>query len=213
VNDAAPLLLRYDDLPAGSDICRTYDGQVLQITVPAGELPPAVIRQAAYEALAWGAVSSWALLFLAGIVFYMGIRINRISGIVLVWAWFFFAIFCGALVMLVCWIRYGIGIDALRAARRQMTVIAASSTRLLVETAGPFGTASFDLPRESVRQIELARGCIRDENQRPHRLAFLRLTLGDGRTFALLAGRDARELRAIAGSLQAKFRLAPDPRS
>jgi hypothetical protein len=209
VKDVAPLPLSYDDLPPGSDIRRVYDGDVVHITVPAGELPTATLKQAAHEALAAGAASSWALLLLAGVVFYFGIRINRISGGLLTLAWIFFAVFCAALVMLVCWIRYGVLIDALRAGRRQMTVIAASSQRLLIETAGPFGTASYDLPQPLLRRIDIARASIRDDADRPHRLAFVRVTLTDGRAIALLPGRDRRELGVVMESLQATLGTKP----
>jgi hypothetical protein len=202
--------LAYDDLPPGSDIRRSYDGDTVQITVPAGEPPLAVLQQAAYEALASGAISSCALLLLAGIVFYFGIRTNRISGVTLTWAWIFFAVFCAALVMLVCWIRYGLLADALRAGRRQTTILAASANRLLIETAGPFGTASHDLPRHTIARIESVDAPMRDHTNRPYRLRHLRLALSDARTIAILPARDDRELRAIAMILRTTLQL-PTP--
>jgi hypothetical protein len=189
--------LAYDDLPPGSDIRREYDGHSLQITVPAGEPPAAVIKQAAYDALARGAASSWALLLLAFVAFYFGVRANRISGAALVWAWMLFAVFCGALVMLVAWIRFGLLVDAIRAGRRQATLIAATRERLLIETAGPFGTMSIDLPRERVGGVRSASGAVRDQNERSHRVSFLRI--GDT---VLLPGRERREIEWVAAALR-----------
>jgi hypothetical protein len=205
--------LAYDDLPPGSDIRRSYDGDTVQITVPAGEPPLAVLQQAAYEALASGAISSWALLVLACVIFYFGIRTNRISGVTLTWAWIFFAIFCAALVMLVCWIRYGLLADALRAGRQQTTILAANAQRLLIETAGPFGTASHDLPRDAIARIEFVRAPLRDHSNRAYRLRHLRLSLSDGRIIPLLPARDARELHAIATILRTTLHLPPPEKS
>ena len=195
--DVTTVPLAYDDLPPGSDIRREYDGESVQITVPAGEPPAAVIKQAAYDALSRGAASSWALLLLAFVAFYLGIRANRISGATLLWAWTFFAAFCGALVMLVSWIRYGIALDALRTGRRQATIIAATRERLLIETAGPFGTVSIDLPRERVATIDTAAGVVLDQNERSHRLNYLRI--GE---HVLLPGRDRREVEWVAAALR-----------
>src|SRR6266487_1323457 len=99
----APPLLSYDSLPPGSDIRYEQTGGTLRITIPAADPPPAVLKQTAYDALASGAMNSWAILLLACVVFYLGIRANRISGVVLTWAWAFFAVFCAAIVMLVSW--------------------------------------------------------------------------------------------------------------
>ena len=200
--------LAYDDLPPGSDIRRSYDGDAVQMTVPAGEPPLAVLQQAAYEALASGAVSSCALLLLACIVFYFGIRTNRISGVTLTWAWIFFAIFCAALVMLVCWIRYGLLTDGLRAGRRQTTIIAANPQRLLIETAGPFGTASHDLPREAITRIQFVRAPMRDQTGHSHRTCHLQFALRDGRTLAILPARDPRELHWIMTAIARTMSIA-----
>src|SRR5687767_59015 len=40
-----PTVLAYDDLPPGSDIRREYHGELVKITVPAGE-PPAAAKRA-----------------------------------------------------------------------------------------------------------------------------------------------------------------------
>jgi hypothetical protein len=209
----APQLLTYDDLPPGSDIRRVYDGDSIHITVPAGEPPAAVMKQAALDGLAWGATSSWALLLLAFVMFYFGVRANRISGVTLTWAWTFFAIFCAALVMLVSWIRYGMIVDALRAGRRQATILAATPQRLLIETSGAFGAASYDLPREQIMRLDIGRGIVRDIRERPHRLERLTLALRDGRTLTLLPGRDRRELYCVVAALRQALAITEPEKS
>lgn len=204
-----PLPLAYDDLPPGSDVRREYrDGaDEVKITVPAGEPAPAVVRQTRLDAFASGAAASWALLLLAYLLFYLGLRNNRISGISLAWAWAFFAIFCAALVLLVVWVRYGMMIESLRVAREQMTVLAATPTRLLIETAGPFGLASYAFPRETIASLTIRRGVLRDDRHTPRRLLHLAIVLADGRTIITLPGRDVRELRWVCGTIRQVMRL------
>jgi len=204
-----PTLLNYDDLPPGSDIRRVYEEGAVRITVPPGAAPPAAISQAAHEALARGAKQSIPLLLLAGVVFYQGIRINRIGGTPLVWAWAFFGVFCTAMVLLVAWVRYSELLDGMRVGRRQMTVIAATSQRLLVETAGPFGAAELDLPRDQVVRIGSERGVLRDDRGQSRRVTMLSVTLTDGKVICLLPGRDVRELHSIARTLRRTLDLAP----
>ena len=202
------VLLPYDSLPPGSDIRREFVGDTLRITIPAADPPPAVMKQVAYDALASGATSSWALLLLACVAFYLGIRANRISGPVLLWAWAFFAIFCAAIVMLVSWIRYGILLDALRIARRQTTLIAVTPQRLMIETSGPFATASYDLPRDLIHRLRMRVTILRDDRARPWRVRTLAISLRDGRVIHLLPGRDGRELDSVLAVLQQTLRLA-----
>jgi len=201
-----PPTLAYDDLPAGSDIRREYAGdgaaRQVRIVVPAGEPPPPVVKVALFDSFASGARASWALLLLAFLLFWMGLRNNRISGVPLVWAWLFFAVFCAALVLLVAWVRYGLTLDAMRAGRRQMTVLAATPTRLLIETVGPFGVASYDFRREKIAALAIGRGVLRDDRNMPRRVRYLAMSLSDGRTICLLPARDERELRWICGTLR-----------
>ena len=203
-----PLPLAYDDLPPGSDIRREYigdgDAREVKIVVPAGEPPAAARKSVLFDAFASGARASWALLLLALLLFQLGLRNNRIGGVALTWAWLFFGIFCGALVLLVAWVRYGVMLDSLRIGREQMTVIAATPARLLIETAGPFGVASYDLAREKITSMTVASGVLRDDRNLPRRLLHIAISLIDGRTILILPGRDARELRWIcAGTVQA----------
>ena len=190
----SPPVLAYDDLPPGSDIRRELLPGQVKITVPAGGPSPVVRRQTLHAALASGAAASWALLLLAFVAFMIGLRANRIAGPALVWAWAFFAVFCSALVLLVAWVRYGMMLDALRAGRRQTTIIVATAERLLSETAGPFGVASYDFPAASLRRLSVTRGVLRDDLAQPRRVWRLAIHLTDGRTFYLLPGRDRREL-------------------
>jgi hypothetical protein len=197
-----PPVLGYDDLPPGSDIRRELaDGRV-QISVPAGELSRAAVKRTLYAGLASGAASSWALLLLALVVFFVGLRVNRISGVALVWAWGFFTVFCAALVLLVGWVRFGLMLDATRAGRRQATALAATADHLLVETAGPFGVAAYDLPAGKIRALLVTRGILRDDRAQPRRVPRLTVVLTDGRSIHLLPGRDVRELEWTAAILK-----------
>jgi hypothetical protein len=206
-----PLPLAYDDLPPGSDMRREYigegDAREVKIIVPAGEPPAAARKTALFDAFASGARASWALLLLALLLFQLGLRNNRVGGIALTWAWLFFGIFCGTLVLLVAWVRYGMMLDSLRIGREQMTVIGATSARLLIETAGPFGVASHDFPRENIRSIAISNSVLRDDRNLPRRLLHLGIALADGRTILILPGRDARELRWVCAATRQTLRL------
>ena len=198
--------LAYDDLPAGSDIRREYvgdgDARQVRIIVPAGEPAPPVMRIALFDSFASGARTMSALLVLALVLFTIGVRNNRVSGVPLAYAWAFFAVFCAALVLLVAWVRYGLRLDAIRYGRQQMTVLAATPTRLLIETAGPFGIASYDVPREKIAGLSIARGVLRDDRNLPRSVTHVALSLADGRTICLLPARDERELRWICGAVR-----------
>ncbi len=194
----APVLLAYDDLPPGSDIRREYDGELVKITVPAGEVPSAARRAVAQAALVSGAVSSWAFLLLALVVFAYFVRINRVTGTPLTWAIAFFAVFCTALVALIAWVRYGMLLEDLQAGRRQATVIAVTPSRLVVETLGPFGAAGHDVPAEEVVAVSVGREIVRDHDGRGRRLERLLIQLAGGGRVMLLPGRDRAELTWVA---------------
>lgn len=198
----APTLLPYDDLPPGSDIRRVYERDVVQVTVPAGPVPATVLKQTAYDALASGAASSWALLLLSFIIFYLGLYINRISGTPLVWAWAFFAVFCTALVLLAAWVRYGTMTDAIRAGRRQATVLAVTAQRVVIETSGPFATAGYDFGLEDITSANVTCGVMRDDRGQARRVNRLELLIHDGRRILLLPGRDQRELKWVASAIK-----------
>jgi hypothetical protein len=207
----APPTLAYDDLPPGSDIRREYSGdgdaREVKIIVPAGEPPPAAMKVALFDSFASGARASWALLLLSLLLFSIGLRNNRITGVPLAWAWLFFAVFCAALVLLVVWVRYGMMLDAIRAGREQMTVLAATPTRLLIETAGPFGVAGYDFSRDKLAAITIRRGVLRDDRNLPRRVVHVAIATTDGRTIAMLPGRDARELQWVCATVRATMKL------
>jgi hypothetical protein len=196
-----PATLGYDDLPAGSDIRREFLDGGVRIAVPAGEAPREAIREAAKSALAWGAAVSAALVLLAWVIFVYGVRINGVSGIPLLWARAFFAIFCAAVVMLVAWVRYGVISDAIRAGRTQSTALAADRSRLMVETDGAFGAASYDLPAERIRSIVAGQRRLEDDRRSVRRMNCLVIHLNDGRDITLLPGRSPRELKWIAAAI------------
>jgi hypothetical protein len=201
--------LPYDDLPPGSDVRRTLAENTLHITIPAGEPPAHALKQSAYDALASGALLSAPMLAFACVIFYLGIRANRVSGVALTWAWAFFAVFCAAIVMLTAWIRFGVLSDVLRLGRRQSTVLAATEARLIIETSGPFGAASLDLPRQSIRRISIARAAILDHRSHRRRVQHMLITLNNGRAIALLPARDPREIQCIARMIAQTMRLTP----
>ena len=196
-----PVLLSYDDLPPGSDIRREQRGELVTITVPAGEPPASAKRAIAQAALVSGAISSWAFLLLALVVFAYFVRMNRIIGAPLNWALAFFAIFCTAIVALVSWVRYGMKLEDLQAGRRQATVIAITPQRLVVETSGPFGVTGYEMSGEQVVNVSIGREMVRDAEGRGRKLDRLVIQLAGGRRIMLLPGRDLTELRWIARAI------------
>jgi hypothetical protein len=194
-------VLAYDDLPPGSDIRREYHGDLLKITVPAGAVPPSARRAVAQAALVSGAVSSWAFLLLAFVVFAYFVRINRVIGTPLTWAFSFFAIFCTAIVALVAWVRYGMLLEDLQAGRRQATVIAITPARVVVETSGRFGALGHEWAVDELVGVSIGRDVMRDAEGRARRLERLQVQLAGGRRVALLPGRDRTELRWIAQAI------------
>jgi len=214
--DAHPHLLSYDDLPPGSDIRREYHDhggagaggvREVRITIPAGETPPAAIKIALFDSFAAGARSSWAILLMSLLLFTTALRTNRVAGVPLGWAWTFFAIFCGALVLLIAWVRYGLMLEAINVGREQMTVIAVTATRLLIETSGPFGIAGYDFAPAEIGRLTVRHGPVRDDRNRPHRVSHLELTLRDERVIRLIPGRDRRELDWIRTTITQTMQL------
>jgi hypothetical protein len=210
----APLPLSYDDLPPGSDIRRDFSDEggdrdrSVYLTVPAtAEPPPAVMKQVVLDALVSSLPLNVVLLIASYVAFAAGLRINHIAGPTVPWAWGFFALFCLALVALVAWVRYGVLADAIRLGREQATVLAATPQRLLIETTGPFGVASYDLTAERVRQLTPGRGPLRDDRGTNRRVWHLAIALADGRTILVLPARDERELRWISGTVGRVLKL------
>ncbi len=198
---SVPITLSYDDLPPGSDIRREYHGELVTITVPAGEPPAAARRAVAQAALVSGAISSWALLLLALLVFAYFVRMNRVTGVPLNWAVAFFAIFCTAIVALVSWVRYGMKLEDLQAGRRQGTVMAITPRRLMVETDGPFGSTGHEMPGDQIISVSIRQDVMRDADGRSRKLDGLVIQLAGGRRIALLPGRDRTELRWVGRAI------------
>ena len=196
-----PTVLAYDDLPPGSDIRREYHGELVKITIPAGEPPASAKRAVAQAALISGAISSWAFLLLAFVVFAYFVRMNRIIGAPLNWAIAFFAIFCTALVGLVSWVRFGMKLEDLQAGRRQATVMAITPQRLVVETTGPFGVAGHEFASKQLVAVSIGPDAMRDTDGRGRKLDRLLLQLAGGKRIALLPGRDRTELRWVARAM------------
>jgi hypothetical protein len=210
---APPVPLSYDDLPPGSDIRRERDPDgTVRITVPAGEPTTAARREIARDAVAYGTLESIPLLILGLIIFYVGIRAQGMYGSLAWAAWAFFALFCTALVALVVWVRYGKMLDALRAGRRQATVIAITSSRLLIETTGPFAIATYYYSPGQIRRVRIARSALPDDLAIGRRLDHLCIERPDGRCVALLPGRDRAELAAVARSIEQTIHQTADVR-
>jgi hypothetical protein len=208
----APPTLAYDDLAPGSDIRREYSGagdaREVRLTVPAAEPPPPVERGALADSFSSGARATCAVLLFALVLFWTGLQHNRVTGLPLAWAWGFFAVFCAALVLLVAWVRYRLLLDAIRLGRRQMTVLAATPARLLIETIGPFGIASHDVARAEIAAVTVCRrGVMPDDRNLPRRLPHLAIALRDGRTMPILPGRDVRELEWVRSAIRETMAL------
>ena len=195
--------LSYDDLPPGSDIRRERDGDgTVRITVPAGDPSRAAVRQLIFDAMVWGALGSVPLLLAALVLFYIAIRSQGISGGQLFAAWGSFGLFCAALIWMVARVRQGAFSEDMRAGRRQSTVIAATRSRLLIETAGPFGNASKEIGADAVKAIAVRRQIVMDGQARSRMVWHLQIALRDGGTVALLPGRHPTELAIIASTLR-----------
>jgi hypothetical protein len=204
----APVPLSYDDLPPGSDIRRERDGDgTLRIIVPASDVPAEAERRVLRDSFVWGALGSPLLLLPALVLFRLGIWAHRVSGGPLVVAWIAFGVFCCALVALIAHSWKQLLMNNLRSARMQRTAIAATPTRLIVETTGPFGFGSYDVKAEQLRTISLRRCWLSTPNLRA-RVSHLRVELRDGSWFALLPGRDRAELMTIAAMLRACMALS-----
>lgn len=207
---AAPLQLSYDDLPAGSDIHREYaPDRSVRITVPASDIPPPVRRAAAHRALVVGAALAVPVLLVALVIFAYAVRTNRVTGVPLAWAVAFFGVFCVAMAALIAWVQYGVLVETAQAARRQTTLIHASPARVLVETAGPFGTVGYDLPRDRLLWIGVGRGSLTSGRGVTYRVRYITLRMAGERPIHLLPGRDEIELRWVASTLSRATGVPP----
>ncbi len=197
-----PLALAYDELPPGSDLRRQFchDGSVT-ITAPAGE-PSEAARRAAMQStgvfaalFAAALVGGWAALFV------MGQGRQRIDPSLLLLAVALFAIVCGG-VFLLAW-RAGLTtrLGLLTQVRRQTTLLHAGPNRLLVETSGPDGDQSLDVPAGMIRSIcPTPEGLLGGVSREP--IPCLKVTTSDGAVYRLLRGRHRGELKWVADTLR-----------
>ena len=191
----APLPLGYDELPPGSDLSRAYgDGGAVTITAPAGEPSASVCRGAAHGTGVWSATVT-GLGLAVGLVLALGLSdsIRRLDSGLRLLAAALFLLFCGGVFLLVWRVRYAARLEALAQARRQAVVLDADGQRLLVETAGPPGPESLDIPADQIRAI----GIIGYAES----VLCLGVHLGGGTVLKLMPGRHPTELRWVAAAL------------
>jgi hypothetical protein len=198
-----PVGLAYDELPPGSDLRREYgtDGSVT-ISAPAGE-PSAAARRAAAQGtgVSSAAVCAVVLGVLVWITFGVSDSVRRLDPASRAGAVLLFGVFSGALFLLVWKVRYATRLDMLAEARRQAAVLHAHPNRLLVETAGPFGERSFDVPAGEIRRMQVVGEPWSGDGIAAESVPCLRVQLTDGRVLRLMPGRHEAELRWAAAAL------------
>ena len=199
-----PELLAYDDLPAGSDLAREFapDGGVTitaAIREPSGRAirwarRRAVPRAALITVLALAGViaigalvlrqarSGLSLRYLPAVVFPL---LGLLSAAIFLLAWHATASRC---------------IDALHESRRQVTIISADPNTLRVQSGGPFGPQSHDIPAPRVRAVRLSWNPETDWHSMHRRV--LEVALDDSTSITLFPGRDDSELTWIAATLR-----------
>ena len=201
-NDRPPPLA-YDDLPPGSDLRRESSAGGLTVIVPAGDVPQGMCRAASSAAMLWAAAVSAPLLGLlvaAGSLAYWD-NLRRMEPALRAGAEVLFAAFALGLFALIWRTRRDAHLEALARGRRQSTVLHVTPLRLLIETTGPYGDASYDLPRDQVRSLDVCRFQAGDAWGATVALPWVVITLTDGTSIRLLPGRDQIELRWVAGAV------------
>ena len=109
-----------------------------------------------------------------------------------------FVVFCAALFMMMWRAAYAARLDKLERAMKQTTLLIASPGRLLIETAGPFGQASYDLCTRvggPCRVTDVQLGSIGNH-------ACMLIVLASGQLVRVLPGRDDAELDWVARTLR-----------
>jgi hypothetical protein len=197
-----PFTLDYDELPRGSDLRREFaPGGAVKIVAPAGEPPRAVLLAASQAAMVWAAGLSAGAVLLGVLAVASAADLRRLD----TWArWSsagLLAVLCGGVFLLIWRVRYAGRADALHEARGQSTILHADSARLLVETAGPYGSASYDLPAAQIRQFHVRPGRPRDDGGPARHVLHLDVERAAGPPLRLLPGRDEAELRWVARTL------------
>jgi hypothetical protein len=199
---AAPHALAYDDLPPGSDLRRQYgEGGSVIVTAPAGEPSQAVCRAAAHSTGLAAALICGPCLLLALGMYAFADRSGGIDPRLRPLAVLVFAVFCGGVFLLAWKVMYSTRLRMLAEARGQATVLHANSTRLLVETTGPYGDRSFDVPSGAIRSLQImSGGAFGGPAREP--VSCLKLTTSDGTVYRVLPGRHEGELRWVAATLR-----------
>jgi hypothetical protein len=192
--------LTYDTLPAHSQLRREFAQGVLKIIAAAEEPGPLVRRAALIRSALPAALICFVTLVIGLAVFgamYVSHRASMPQWMSLVLA-IIFSVFCVALFTFTWRIQYSSRLHAAATALRQTTVLAAAPGRLLIETSGPLGSASYDL--KGRLNFRMHRG----DSDRP--IDSLQIVHSDGTVIHVLWGRDEAELdwvaRAIASAMQ-----------
>lgn len=191
-----PHPLTYDNLPAGSTLRREVSGEVLTIGAAAQEPDAQMKRQARLRSALPAAMLSGAVLIACIAAFgstYLQHRrhIGAAMGAVLFIA---FVVFCAALFLFIWRAQFSSRIDVLERALKQTTILAASPGRLLIESTGPLGQVSHDLPTDAL-VIRVARSAAHPS------LSCLEIIARDHAPLQLLSGREESELRWITRAL------------
>lgn len=195
--------LDYDTLPPHSQLRREIVEGGLKITALPEEPGPLVRRAARIDAAFPAALICAIVLMLGFAVFGAAYESNRrfmpgvLSGVLLC----AFIIFCAALFALIWRTQYALRIETAQNALKQMTILAASQGRLVVETQGPLGSMSHDL-RDSIVDIQVLRS---GSSQ------YLEIELKDGGHVELLEGRDEIELNWVMRALKSAIRISSIP--
>ena len=105
-----------------------------------------------------------------------------------------FFILCAALFVFIWRVQYISRMEHIHQALQQSTLIAASPGRLLIETAGPLGTASYDL-KEDIRALRIT-----SHSAQPG-VDCLQIALSAGTRIEILPGRDHVELNWVIREL------------
>jgi hypothetical protein len=191
----ARVALAYDDLPAGSDLRREYraDGSVT-VTAPAGEPSSALRRSMARDnAISGAAFCAGLMAFLLWAAWPLVARLDfprRVTAMGLG------VVLAGGVFLLAWKVWYGADFDLVAKARREAAVLHADARGLLIETAGPEGPQSVEVPASEVLRISVV-GWRFNRPPIPH----IELERPHAPALRLLAGRDSTELRWVVATL------------
>lgn len=195
----AVLRLEYDELPPGSDIKREFAPSGVTITVPAGDVPPAALRAASFEAMRFAAGVSTVIMGLGVAAAVAAGELGRMDVRWRLAAMGLTAVIGLGLFALAWRGRYAAKVEALNEARRQATVLHVTPGRLLVETTGPLGSGSHELAKSRVVRVRVGSDSAGRAGDVSLRCLWLD-RLG-APPLRLLIGREASELRWIAATV------------